>query len=114
MKLDEYGQELERVLRDSDHPMTAAELTREVGCSRQRVYTWLKGHEGNLHEAGKDRNGAARFEWIEAPAPMQYNRSETVGMGSPLVVQRFFIEEGAIVLRLVGPDGSEYNARPAH
>ena len=113
MKLDEYGQELERVLRDSDHPLTAAELTREVGCSRQRVYTWLKGNQGRLNEVGKDRNGATRFAWVEVAQPKQVN-AETVGMGSPLVVQRFFIEEGAIVLRLVGPDGSEYDARPAH
>jgi|688.fasta_scaffold07683_18 hypothetical protein len=108
MKADEYGAAIERVLRDATEPLTASEITAQVGCSRQRVYTWLQANEARLRRTGKDRAGGALYAWAgttHTSIPM----SDTPTMS----VKSFFVDDGEIVIVLVGPDGSTYHARPA-
>jgi hypothetical protein len=108
MREDEYGSAIERTLRQSKEPMTASELREAVGCSRQRVYVWLQANEGKLVQAGKDRRGAAAYAWAgESVMRKQVEYTNT------LEVQSFFVEDGRVVLVVVGPDGSTYHARPA-
>lgn len=108
MKADEYGAAIERVLRDSTEPLTASEITERVGCSRQRVYTWLQANEARLRRAGKDRSGGILFAWAGG------THTSIPSDGSPtMTVTSFFVDDGDIVIVLIGPDGSTYHARPA-
>lgn len=78
------------------------------------MLTWLKGNAGHLAEQGKDRAGGTRFTWVDGPATMVTTGAKPVGMGSPLVVTSFHVEDGQIVLLLTGEDGSEFDAVAHH
>lgn len=109
MKNDEYGTLLEETLRSADHPLTAAELREQVGCSRQRVYTWLQANAAKVRVTGKDKAGGARYEWCGHGAVGQLTP-----MDDSFHIQSFFVDHGNVVFVLSGPDGSTYHARPAH
>ena len=109
MRQDEYGAAIEQALRDATGPLTAAELRQLVGCSRQRVYTWLQANENKVRPAGKDRAGGNTFVWDTKVRRLDTDPGQT----DSLQVKSFFVESGEIVLVLVGPDGSTYHARPA-
>jgi hypothetical protein len=118
MRQDNHGTALTNTLRDSPEPMTASELRDAVGCSRQRVYTWLQANTPHLREVGKDAHGGQRYVWIEAGTP----RAVTVDYQGPtgatddgmtMRVSTVMVEQGEMVLVLIGPDGSVYHARPA-
>jgi hypothetical protein len=108
MRQDEYGAAIEAALKTATEPMSASELREAVGCSRQRVYAWLSANEHRLRPAGKDRQGAILYTWAGRAAA-----GSPAGEGTTLGIRSFFVDEGEIVLVLVGPDGSTYHARPA-
>jgi predicted transcriptional regulator len=110
MKQDEFGAAIEQTLRNAQQPLTASEIRDEVGCSRQRVYTWLQANEHKLRAAGKDRSGGTMFVWA---GKVRHVEPSTDSDADTMKVKSFFVDAGEIVLVLVGPDGSTYHARPA-
>ena len=110
MKQDEFGAAIEQALRNAQQPLTASEIRDEVGCSRQRVYTWLQANEHKLRPVGKDRSGGTMFVW---DSKVRHVAPSTDGDTDTMKVKSFFVDAGEIVLVLVGPDGSTYHARPA-
>lgn len=64
MREDIYGPKLwARVRKATEHsPVTAAELTRVAGCSKQRTYQWLQqARDEGVVEIGRNTRGAALF-----------------------------------------------------
>jgi hypothetical protein len=119
MKQDNHGTALTNTLRESAEPMTASELRDEVGCSRQRVYTWLQANEPHLHSVGKDAQGGQRYVWVDrgttgATRGVTIERAGAVDDdGMTMRVSTVLVDAGDVVLVLIGPDGSVYHARPA-
>ena len=59
MKQDDYGHQIEQYIA-AHGPVSAAEIVEGVGCSRQRVYTWLQRNRPRLRAQGITTNGATR------------------------------------------------------
>lgn len=121
MRANDYGTSLEAALAASPDPLTAAELREVVGCSRQRVYTWLQSNEHRVIEAGKDRHGGTRYA-LRTSTPtvttVDYamdNGSDAddgdVGPGSTLTVRRVSIDKlGRVNLMCVATNGAVFMA----
>jgi hypothetical protein len=107
MRQDEFGATLEAALKSSDHPLTASELRDEVGCSRQRVYTWLQANALHVVEQGKDRAGGKRYSWLDGRPIIDPGL-----MADTFKLHSFHVDQGKVVLVVIGPDGARYNATP--
>lgn len=116
MRANDYGTSLEQALRDSPEPLTASDLRDVVGCSRQRVYTWLQSNQHRITEAGKDRHGGTRY-LLRSSAPIMTtvdyalsNESDVddgdVAPGSVLTVRRVSIDKlGRVNLMCAAANG---------
>jgi hypothetical protein len=107
---NEYGTLIEDTLRDATEPMTAAELREAVGCSRQRIYTWLQANEHRLVKRGKDGHGGYRFELRTSSTA---TGGAGIGVGSTLVVANVALIGGRVVLTALAEDGTQFNVEPA-
>lgn len=69
MREDIYGPKLWAIVNQATEPVTAAELTKQAGCSKQRTYQWLQqAREMGVVEVGRNAKGAALFAVKVAPA----------------------------------------------
>ncbi len=119
MRQDNHGTALSEALQSATEPLTASELREMVGCSRQRVYTWLQANEAHLTTVGKDSQGGQRYVWADnrsdtrGPRAVTIERTDSDGDGMTMRVSTVMVDHGEVVLVLIGPDGSVYHARPA-
>lgn len=105
MKKDEYGPQFEELLEratETGEGITAAELAKETGSSRQRAYAWVDNNRHKLRPAGKSEYGANR--WVLAKNG-EVQESGTVATGSRLLV-RDVRWQGGLVLELELDDGT--------
>lgn len=112
MKENVYGPILERTLKESDEPLSAAQLVEMVGCSPQRVYTWIKANQRNLIESGTTMKGGTTYLWRVSMKRAVARLEETDGLevGAHLTVTRMRLTADGMVATLMSEDGQEVQA----
>lgn len=111
MKADTYGQAIESYIIDAGQDgTTVADIVEAVGCSRQRVYQWIKTHENRVRAAREGENGAMVYRYRTLSNGDAV--SVGVGVGVSMAVVSMVWRGGDVELVVEGPDGSEWVARP--
>lgn len=120
MKEDDYGHQIERYIAEHG-PVSAAQIVEGVGCSRQRVYTWLQRNRPRLRANGMGTHGAKTFTLrTEVPVPTggggdvtTERMSQGVSIGDSLLIAGMRWVRGELVIALEAEDGTELVARVA-
>lgn len=82
MREDIYGPKLWAIINKATEPVTAAALTKQAGCSKQRTYQWLQqARDQGVIEVGRNTRGAALFSY-QAPRATERRAGGTGAGGS--------------------------------
>lgn len=114
MKEDVYGPMMrDALIAAGSQGLTASELREQIGCSRQRVYSWMKDNAGTMRAVDKAPSGGIRYVWVDSTrsprgTPVAAGRgAEGIEVGTELRVTRLRWVSGKMEVTLVGPDGIE-------
>lgn len=137
MKEDVFGPALKERLEHTDTPLSAHELTDEVGCSTQRTYAWIQKNResGNLIAMGRTTKGGTTWVWKGNPVASKALRQVAtagaqqrvrdgrgsgvvdsvreggVQVGANLVVVNMRWMQGTVMLTLRTEDGTTLDAQ---
>lgn len=118
-KRDKFGPLLQAYIEAADRPVTALEMQEGVGCSRQRVYQWLKDGARNVRtltrQEGVGENGAKLYAY--QPTRVRVGHV-AIDLGATLIVTGIRLSEtGERVYDVSTDDGGQValsgaNGRP--
>lgn len=114
MKENVYGPLLQdAMIAAGGEGVTASELVDAVGCSRQRVYMWLRDNANTMRAVDKAAHGGTRYAWVDGarqPRGVAVRAGlggEGLEVGTKLEVSRLRWVGGRMEITMVGPDGIE-------
>lgn len=101
MREEQYGRELQRFVEQATEPITAYEMTKHVGCSKQRTYQWLAmGARDVIELPGRTARGAAQFKHVEG---VGRGTAGVVRPGDPRYPTAYMTTRGAMARRQQQP-----------
>lgn len=120
----DFGHQIERYIAEHG-PVSAADIVDGVGCSRQRVYTWLQRNRPRLRANGMGAHGAKTYTLRAELASVvgggagvngessteRIPLSQGVSIGDTLLIAGMRWVRGELVIALEAEDGTELVAR---
>lgn len=110
-KRDKFGPLLQAFIEGAGGPVTALQMQEGVGCSRQRVYQWLKDGARDVHDLdrkthGVGDNGAKLY--VYRPAAKVRVGHVAIDLGATLIVTGIRLSaSGERVYDMSTPDGNQ-------